>query len=157
MRLWQETTVKTHFNFMACPEGLLAFQYGAREIFLPGEGNRWWVPGRGKGKRFFLKGVSFKGVSFHFHWKSLFLLKRLISTAKVYFYGGGVFLRRRHISTAGMYFHGKGTFLRWRCVSTKKVCFYERGQFKSNRLTTCMEKMNQCTAQMNFYVETALF
>ena len=39
----------------------------------------------------------------------------------------------------------------------KKVYFYERGQFKSNRLITCMEKRNQCTAQMSFYVETALF
>ena len=96
-------------------------------------GKRWWVPGRGKGKCFFLKGVSFKGISFHFHGKSLFLWKRLISTAEVYFYGGGTFLRRR-------------------CISTKKVYFYERGQFKSNRLITCLEKRNQCTAQMNFYV-----
>ena len=43
------------------------------------------MPGRGKGKCLFLKGVSFKGVSFHFHGKSLFLCKRLISTAEAYF------------------------------------------------------------------------
>ena len=36
MRLWQEITVKTHFDFMACPEGFLAFQYGAREVFCVG-------------------------------------------------------------------------------------------------------------------------
>ena len=56
------------------------------------------MPSRGKGKCLFLKGVSFKGVSFHFHGKSLFLCKRLISTAEAYFYGGGVFLRSVRIS-----------------------------------------------------------
>ena len=53
------------------------------------------------------------------------------------------------------YFYGGGVFLQRRFISTKKVYFYERGQFKSNRLITCMEKRNQCTAQMSFYVETA--
>ena len=135
------------------------------------------MPGRGKGKCLFLKGVSFKGFSFHFHGKSLFrLCKRLISTAEVYFYsggiflprrhistavvyfcGGGIFLRRRHISTAEVYFYGGGTFRPRRCISTRKVYFYERGQFKRNRLFTCMEKRNQCTAQLSFFVETALF
>ena len=123
----------------------------------------------------FLKGVSFKGVSFHFHGISLFLCKRLISTTEAYFYGGdvflrwrlistteahfydgGSFLRRRHISMAEAHFYGGGTFLRQRCIS-KKVCFYERGQFKSHRLITCTEKKNQCTAQKSFYVETAVF
>ena len=54
------------------------------------------------------------------------------------------FLRRRCISTG-------------RCISTKKVYFYARGQFRSNRLMTCMEKRNQCTVQMSFYIETASF
>ena len=110
------------------------------------------MPGRGKGKCLFLKGVSSKGVSFHFHGKSLFLCKRLISTAEAYFYGGGTLLRRRHISTAEAFFYGGGVFLRRKCRY-----FYKRGQFKSNRRITCMEKRNQCTAQMSFYVETALF
>ena len=152
------------------PRVFSLLQYGAREVFLRGDGKKWWVPSRGKRKCLFLKGVSFKGVSLHFYGISLFLRKRLISTAEVYFYEGGIFLRRRHISTteayfygggtflrqrcistAEIYFYGGGTFLRRRCISTKKVYFYERGQFKSNRLITCMEKRDQCTwATVNF-------
>ena len=84
--------------------------------FLRGEGKKWWVPGRGKGKCLFLKRVSFKGVSSHFNRKGLFLCKRLISTAEVYFYGGGTFTRRRCISTVKAYLYGGGTFLRRRYV-----------------------------------------
>ena len=78
-----------------------------------------------------------------------------ISTERVCVCAKGSFLRRRHISTVEAYFYGGGVFLQRRFISTKKVYFYERGQFKSNRLITCMEKRNQCTAQMSFYVETA--
>ena len=46
----------------------------------------------------FLKGVSFKGVSFHFHGKSLFLCKRLISTAEVYFYEESVRISMKKVN-----------------------------------------------------------
>ena len=49
---------------------------------------------------------------------------------------------------AGVYFYSGG-------LSLRRKCIFMRGQFKSNRLITCMEKRNQCTAQMSFYVETA--
>ena len=70
---------------------------------------------------------------------------------EAYFYGGGIFLRWRHISTAKAHFCGGGVSLRRKCICMKKV------NFKRNRLITCMEKRNHCTAQMSFYVETALF
>ena len=95
--------------------------------FLRGEGKKWWVPGRGKGKCLFLKGVSFNRVSFHFHGKSLFLCKRLISTAEAHFYGGGVFLQRRHIYTVEAHFYSGGIFLRRRYISTAEAYFYGGG------------------------------
>ena len=79
------------------------------------------MPGRGKGKCLFLKGASTKGFSFHFLEISLFLCKRLISTAEAHFYGGDVFLRRGHISTAEVYFYGGGVSLRRKCISMKEV------------------------------------
>ena len=135
------------------------------------------MPVRGKGKCWFLKEASFKGVSFHFHGKSLFYVKdsflrrRCISTSEAYFYGEGIFLRWRHISTAKVYFYGGGTFPRRRCISTAEAHFYAEVYFYEDSVismkevnlkaiglsVTCMEKRNQCTAQLSFYVETALF
>ena len=105
-----------------------------RGFFFAGGGDEVWVPGRGKGKCLFLKGVSFKGFSFHFHGKSLFrLCKRLISTAEVYFYSGGIFLRWRHISTAEAYFYRGGVFLRWRHISTAEAHLYGGSVFLRRR------------------------
>ena len=90
---------------------------------------------------FVIKGVSFKGVSFDFHGKRLFLCKRLISTVEVYFYSGGIFLRRgRHISTAEVYPY------------EESVYFYERGQFKSNQLIICMEERNHSNAHADEFL-----
>ena len=49
-----------YLSFMACPQGPLAFQYGAsraREVFFAGGGEEVVSAGRGMGKCLFLKGV----------------------------------------------------------------------------------------------------
>ena len=71
---------------MACPQGLVAFQYGAREVFFGG---------RARGGECLVEV------------KEL----RFISTEKVCFYGGGTFLRRRHTSSAEAHFYGGSVFL----------------------------------------------
>ena len=91
-----------YLDFMASPQGLLAFQYGAREFFFGGGG-------RGS--------VCFERES---HLKAL----HFISTKKVCFYAKGSFPRRRHISTAEVYFYGEGTFLQRMHISTAEVYFY---------------------------------
>ena len=68
------------------------------------------MPGRGKGKCLFLEShlKEFRFISTE---KSLFLCKRLLSTAEGHFFGGGVFLQRRHISKAKAHFYGGGVSL----------------------------------------------
>ena len=89
-----------YLDFMASPQGLLAFQYGAREFFFAG--------GRGS--------VCFERES---HLKAL----HFISTKKVCFCAKGSFPRRRHISTAEVYFYGE------RNISTADAHFYGGGVF----------------------------
>ena len=84
---------------MACPQGLVAFQYGAREIF---------CGGMGRGGECLVEVKEF----------------RFISTEKVclaHFYSGGTLLRRKHISTAEVHFYSGDTFLQRRCISMKEV------------------------------------
>ena len=74
---------------MACPQGLVAFQYGAREVFFGG---------RARGSECLVEV------------KEL----RFISTEKVCFYGGGTFLRRKCISIKEVNLKAIGVSLVWK-------------------------------------------
>ena len=118
---------------MACPQGLVAFQYGAREVF---------CGGRGRGGECLVEVKEFRFISTEkvcFYGGGTFLRRRHTSTAEAHFYGGGTFLRRRHISTAETHFYSGGIFLRRRRISTAEAHFFGGGTFLRRRCISMKE------------------